>query len=77
MNLKNIYIIRAIDLGPNSICLGVQVQETLRSAAEVILSSAISIVSGSSNMDFRNACLDSMKVSHFLFFVHVFIFILK
>ncbi|XP_068571588.1 type 2 DNA topoisomerase 6 subunit B-like [Cebidichthys violaceus] len=37
-------------------------QEKLRSAAEVILSSAVSIVSCSSNMDFRNACLNSMKV---------------
>ncbi|XP_034400240.1 DUF4554 domain-containing protein [Cyclopterus lumpus] len=39
-----------------------KVQERLRSAAEVILTSAISIVSCSSNMDFRNACLNSMKV---------------
>ncbi|XP_068451501.1 type 2 DNA topoisomerase 6 subunit B-like [Clinocottus analis] len=39
-----------------------KVQETMHSAAEVILSSAISIVSCSSNMDFRNACLNSMKV---------------
>ncbi|XP_040904934.1 DUF4554 domain-containing protein isoform X2 [Toxotes jaculatrix] len=37
-------------------------QEKLRSAAEVILSSSISIVSCSSNMDFRNACLNSMMV---------------
>ncbi|XP_031718734.1 type 2 DNA topoisomerase 6 subunit B-like isoform X1 [Anarrhichthys ocellatus] len=37
-------------------------QEKLRSAAEVILSSAVSIVSCSSNMDFRNACLNRMKV---------------
>ncbi|XP_042349420.1 DUF4554 domain-containing protein [Plectropomus leopardus] len=37
-------------------------QEKLRSAAEVILSSTISIVSCSSNMDFRNACLNTMKV---------------
>ncbi|XP_078025767.1 DUF4554 domain-containing protein [Epinephelus lanceolatus] len=37
-------------------------QEKLRSAAEVILSSSISIVSCSSNMDFRNACLNRMKV---------------
>ncbi|XP_044061153.1 DUF4554 domain-containing protein isoform X3 [Siniperca chuatsi] len=37
-------------------------QEKLRLAAEVILSSSISIVSCSSNMDFRNACLNSMKV---------------
>ncbi|XP_030253107.1 type 2 DNA topoisomerase 6 subunit B-like isoform X2 [Sparus aurata] len=36
-------------------------QEKLRSAAEVILSSSISIVSCSSNMDFRNACLNCMK----------------
>ncbi|XP_027145076.1 type 2 DNA topoisomerase 6 subunit B-like isoform X1 [Larimichthys crocea] len=36
--------------------------EKLRSAAEVILSSSISIVSCSSNLDFRNACLSSMKV---------------
>ncbi|XP_038555077.1 DUF4554 domain-containing protein isoform X2 [Micropterus salmoides] len=36
-------------------------QEKLRSAAEVILSSSISIVSCSSNMNFRNACLNSMK----------------
>ncbi|KAL6117568.1 top6bl [Pungitius sinensis] len=37
-------------------------QEKLRSAAEVILSSTISIVSCSSNMAFRKACLNSMKV---------------
>ncbi|KAM9356696.1 type 2 DNA topoisomerase 6 subunit B-like [Symphorus nematophorus] len=37
-------------------------QEKLHSAAEVILSSSISIVSCSSNMDFRIACLNSMKV---------------
>ncbi|XP_070770027.1 type 2 DNA topoisomerase 6 subunit B-like [Enoplosus armatus] len=37
-------------------------QEKLRLAAEVILSSSVSIVSCSSNMDFRNACLNSMKV---------------
>ncbi|XP_035525691.1 DUF4554 domain-containing protein [Morone saxatilis] len=37
-------------------------QEKLRSAAKVIISSSISIVSCSSNMDFRNACLNSMKV---------------
>ncbi|KAM7389833.1 hypothetical protein PAMP_023787 [Pampus punctatissimus] len=37
-------------------------QEKLRSAIDVILSSSISIVSCSSNMDFRNACLNSMKV---------------
>ncbi|KAM6999992.1 type 2 DNA topoisomerase 6 subunit B-like [Tautogolabrus adspersus] len=34
----------------------------LRSAAGVILSSSLSIVSCSSNMDFRNACLNCMKV---------------
>ncbi|CAK6971977.1 DUF4554 domain-containing protein isoform X3 [Scomber scombrus] len=38
-------------------------QEKLRSAADVILSSSIGIVSCSSNMNFRNACLNSMKVS--------------
>ncbi|XP_071313497.1 type 2 DNA topoisomerase 6 subunit B-like isoform X2 [Trachinotus anak] len=37
-------------------------QEKLRSAVDVILSSSISIVSCSSNMDFRQACLNSMKV---------------
>ncbi|MEQ2308277.1 hypothetical protein AMECASPLE_026674 [Ameca splendens] len=37
-------------------------QEKLQSAAEVILSSTISIVSCSSNMDFRKACLQHMKV---------------
>uniref|UniRef100_A0A8C6NL10 Uncharacterized protein n=1 Tax=Nothobranchius furzeri TaxID=105023 RepID=A0A8C6NL10_NOTFU len=37
-------------------------QETLKSAAAVILSSTISIVSSSSNTDFRNTCLNSMKV---------------
>ncbi|KAM8732884.1 type 2 DNA topoisomerase 6 subunit B-like [Acanthopagrus schlegelii] len=37
-------------------------QEKLRTAAEVIISSSISIVSCSSNMDFRNACLNRMKV---------------
>ncbi|XP_039975955.1 DUF4554 domain-containing protein isoform X3 [Xiphias gladius] len=37
-------------------------QEKLRSAVNVILSSSISIVSCSTNMDFRNACLNSMKV---------------
>ncbi|KAM4555114.1 type 2 DNA topoisomerase 6 subunit B-like [Odontesthes bonariensis] len=37
-------------------------QEKLRSAAEVILSSTINIVSCSSNMDFRKACLNHMKV---------------
>ncbi|XP_041846766.1 DUF4554 domain-containing protein isoform X2 [Melanotaenia boesemani] len=36
-------------------------QGRLHSAAEVILSSTISIVSCSSNMDFRNACLKRMK----------------
>ncbi|XP_034067744.1 DUF4554 domain-containing protein isoform X2 [Gymnodraco acuticeps] len=39
-----------------------QSQQRMRSAAKVILSSSISIVSSSSNMDFRNACLNSMKV---------------
>ncbi|KAM9849687.1 type 2 DNA topoisomerase 6 subunit B-like [Aulostomus maculatus] len=39
-----------------------QEQEKLRSAAEVILSSAISIVSCSTNLHFRNACLTRMKV---------------
>lgn len=39
-----------------------KIQEKLQSAAEVILSSTISIVSSSSNMDFRNACLKHMKV---------------
>ncbi|XP_070819500.1 type 2 DNA topoisomerase 6 subunit B-like [Chaetodon trifascialis] len=37
-------------------------QEKLRSAAEVILGSTMGIVSCSSNMDFRNACLSRMKV---------------
>ncbi|XP_030595851.1 type 2 DNA topoisomerase 6 subunit B-like isoform X2 [Archocentrus centrarchus] len=37
-------------------------QEKLHAAAEVILSSSISIVSSSSSMDFRNACLNCMKV---------------
>ncbi|KAM3867137.1 type 2 DNA topoisomerase 6 subunit B-like [Diretmus argenteus] len=37
-------------------------QERLCSAHEVMLSSAVSIVSSSSNMKFRNACMDSMKV---------------
>ncbi|GLD70272.1 type 2 DNA topoisomerase 6 subunit B-like protein [Lates japonicus] len=37
-------------------------QEKLCSAVEVILSSSISVVSCSSNVDFRNACLTSMKV---------------
>ncbi|KAM4732932.1 LOW QUALITY PROTEIN: type 2 DNA topoisomerase 6 subunit B-like [Anableps anableps] len=36
-------------------------REKLQSAAEVILTSTISIVSCSSNMDFRNACLQHMK----------------
>ena len=43
-------------------CVTCKDQEKLCSAAEVILSSAIGIVSCSSNMDFRNACLNSMKV---------------
>ncbi|XP_076015625.1 type 2 DNA topoisomerase 6 subunit B-like [Genypterus blacodes] len=37
-------------------------QEKLCSAVEVILGSSISIVSNSSNMDFRMACLNRMKV---------------
>ncbi|XP_041800654.1 DUF4554 domain-containing protein [Chelmon rostratus] len=37
-------------------------QEKLHSAAEVILSSSLGIVSCSSNTDFRNACLNCMKV---------------
>ncbi|XP_034546833.1 DUF4554 domain-containing protein isoform X2 [Notolabrus celidotus] len=37
-------------------------QDKLHSAAEVILSSSISIVSSSSNVDFRNTCLNCMKV---------------
>ncbi|XP_037531741.1 DUF4554 domain-containing protein [Nematolebias whitei] len=37
-------------------------QEKLQSAADVILFSTISIVSSSSNKDFRNACLNRMKV---------------
>ncbi|KAM8909599.1 type 2 DNA topoisomerase 6 subunit B-like isoform 2-T2 [Spinachia spinachia] len=37
-------------------------QEKLRSAAQVILSSVVGIVICSSNMDFRKACLNSMKV---------------
>ncbi|XP_027863896.1 type 2 DNA topoisomerase 6 subunit B-like isoform X3 [Xiphophorus couchianus] len=37
-------------------------REKLQSAAEVIISSTISIVSSSSNMDFRSACLKRMKV---------------
>ncbi|XP_038142548.1 DUF4554 domain-containing protein [Cyprinodon tularosa] len=37
-------------------------QEKLQSAAEVILSSTISIVSSSSNINFRNTCLKLMKV---------------
>lgn len=39
-----------------------QHHETLNSAAEVILSSSITIVSCSTNVGFRNACLDCMKV---------------
>ncbi|RVE67328.1 hypothetical protein OJAV_G00101930 [Oryzias javanicus] len=38
-------------------------QEKLNSAAEVILGSTLSIVSCSSNMDFRNACFNLMKVT--------------
>ncbi|XP_055015395.1 DUF4554 domain-containing protein isoform X2 [Boleophthalmus pectinirostris] len=34
----------------------------MHSACEVILSSALSIISCSSNMDFRNVCLNTMKV---------------
>ncbi|XP_041652851.1 DUF4554 domain-containing protein isoform X2 [Cheilinus undulatus] len=37
-------------------------QEKLRSASEVILNSSISIVSCSSSTDFRDACLNCMKV---------------
>ncbi|XP_039872564.1 DUF4554 domain-containing protein isoform X4 [Simochromis diagramma] len=37
-------------------------QEKLHAAAEVILGSSMSIVSSSSSMDFRNACLNRMKV---------------
>ncbi|XP_014190214.1 DUF4554 domain-containing protein isoform X1 [Haplochromis burtoni] len=37
-------------------------QEKLHAAAEVILGSSMSIVSSSSSMDFRNACLSRMKV---------------
>ncbi|KAG7517329.1 type 2 DNA topoisomerase 6 subunit B-like isoform X1 [Solea senegalensis] len=37
-------------------------KEKLGSGLQVILSSSICIVSCSSNMDFRNACLNSMKV---------------
>ncbi|XP_029918040.1 type 2 DNA topoisomerase 6 subunit B-like [Myripristis murdjan] len=37
-------------------------QEKLNSAFEVMLSSAMSIITSSSNMNFRTACLDSMKV---------------
>ncbi|XP_029297836.1 type 2 DNA topoisomerase 6 subunit B-like isoform X2 [Cottoperca gobio] len=40
-----------------------QRKKKMRSAAEVILGSSLSIVSSSSNMDFRNACLHSMKMS--------------
>ncbi|XP_074530454.1 type 2 DNA topoisomerase 6 subunit B-like [Halichoeres trimaculatus] len=39
-------------------------QEKLHSAAEVILSSCITIVSCSSNVGFRNACLNCMKVNN-------------
>ncbi|CAJ1058491.1 DUF4554 domain-containing protein isoform X1 [Xyrichtys novacula] len=38
-------------------------QEKLRSASAVIASASISIMRCSSNMDFRNACLNCMKVS--------------
>uniref|UniRef100_A0A3Q1GTZ1 Type 2 DNA topoisomerase 6 subunit B-like n=1 Tax=Acanthochromis polyacanthus TaxID=80966 RepID=A0A3Q1GTZ1_9TELE len=37
-------------------------QDKLHSAAEVIISSSLSIVSSSSNMEFRNTCLNRMKV---------------
>lgn len=37
-------------------------QEKLYSASEVILTSSLTIVSCSSNLQFRNACLNSMKV---------------
>ncbi|XP_075902474.1 type 2 DNA topoisomerase 6 subunit B-like [Nelusetta ayraudi] len=37
-------------------------REKLSTAAEVILSSSISIISCSTNVDFRKACLESMKV---------------
>ena len=37
-------------------------QEKLLSATEVIVSSCVSIVSCSSNLQFRNACLNIMKV---------------
>ncbi|XP_028316055.1 type 2 DNA topoisomerase 6 subunit B-like isoform X2 [Gouania willdenowi] len=39
-----------------------KIKEKLNSAAEVILSSSISIVSCSSNLDFRRDCLNRMKV---------------
>ncbi|KAM4621823.1 type 2 DNA topoisomerase 6 subunit B-like [Polymixia lowei] len=39
-------------------------QEKMYSALEVMLSSALSIVSSSSNVDFRTTCLDSMRVRH-------------
>ncbi|KAM3612246.1 uncharacterized protein V6R79_005281 [Siganus canaliculatus] len=37
-------------------------QEKMQAATEVILSSCVGIMSCSSDMDFRNACLDSMEV---------------
>lgn len=43
-------------------CLTVKDREKLSTAAEVILSSSISIISCSTNVDFRKACLESMKV---------------
>ncbi|XP_060905107.1 DUF4554 domain-containing protein [Labrus mixtus] len=43
-------------------CVACQERKKLGSAAEVILSSSLSIVSCSSNMYFRNACLNCMKV---------------
>lgn len=38
--------------------------DKMRSACEVILSSSISIISSSSNLEFRNACLNNMKVQN-------------
>lgn len=43
-------------------CVLYKVHQKLRSAAEVILRSSIRIVSRSSNVDFRSACLNSMRV---------------
>lgn len=43
-------------------CLTVKDREKLSTAAEVILSSSISIISCSTNVDFRKECLESMKV---------------